>query len=708
MFLCTQYYRPPFPNRKYWADDLSRMRDAGLHALQLWVMWGWVEAEPGRYRFDDYDELFELADKRGLKVVLSTIAEIHPFWIHRLVPDSHLVDHLGREVVSVPRRESNCGLTPGGCFDHPRVLEMMGDFLDAVARQYASAGPLIGWDCWNETRWTVMADGHTCYCPHTLGAWRQWLSERHGGLEGLNEAWHRRYVSWEDVRPTKVTGATYCDMIEFLRFLTVRATRHAKFRYDRIAAHDTTHPITAHCGQPAIQSGGATYEQALCRGVDWDLADQLDGFGCSHFPFWGEGFDEAGFGIRVEASRSATPGKVCWVSELQGGSARQTIGAHRSVEPTAQQRWIANAMARGAKGVIFWCWRDEVFGRESSGFGLDGWDGMADARRAAMAQTGTFIDAHDKLIDAYQPDPTRVGVLFVPDAYLLDWSDAGNAWRAVAAVNGYARTLENLNVPYDFVEARHLDRLGELKVLLVPWPLLLPESTRKAIVTFVRNGGTVFIEGEADAFDEQGFYSYPDERTLARALGIRDQGRRILAEGATLPVEIDGQVLELPVEGFLTPLTATGQAETLAHGPDGEALMVRKSLAKGTVYYLGTFAGGRYWNEPNRALERLVEHVVAGADALPALDVTADGEGVLQWRTGLSGRQRLLWLINGGPERTVHVTDRAGLLARKRKVTDISAGADLAGQAEIPVASVNGSRTFAVAVPAGGYKLLKL
>ncbi len=66
------------------ARDLRAMRDGGLDTVQLWVLWGWVESVPGRFRFDDYDRLVELAGDAGLNVVLSTIAEIQPHWIHRL------------------------------------------------------------------------------------------------------------------------------------------------------------------------------------------------------------------------------------------------------------------------------------------------------------------------------------------------------------------------------------------------------------------------------------------------------------------------------------------------------------------------------------------------------------------------------------------------------------------------------------------------
>jgi hypothetical protein len=89
---------------------------------------------------------------------------------------------------------------------------------------------LRGWDCWNETRWNVDADGVVCHCPHTLDAFRLWLTEMHGDLDGLNRAWKRRYGQWDEVQPGKWHGHTYTEMMAFSHFLTVRSNRHGRNR----------------------------------------------------------------------------------------------------------------------------------------------------------------------------------------------------------------------------------------------------------------------------------------------------------------------------------------------------------------------------------------------------------------------------------------------------------------------------------------------
>jgi len=706
MFLATQYYRAPFPDRRYWADDFSRIRDSGLHAVQLWCLWGWIESVPGTYEYGDYDELVSLADKKGLKVVLSTIAEIHPFWIHRVAAGSEMIDHMGNKVISTCRGECNVGLTPGGCFDHPRVAELMGKFLTDIASRYAGAGNLLGWDCWNETRWSIHSDGYVCYCPDTLREFRTWLKDRHGDLAGLSEAWQRRYVSWEDVRPGKFPRGPYTETIEFLRFLTHRAARHAKFRYDAIRRGDGEHLISAHCGTPAIQSAGQRHEQALCRGVDWDLADQLDGFGCSHFPMWGTGYGEDIFGVRVESTRSANRGKVMWISELQGGSARSGITADSSVEPEQQQRWIASGMARGAKAVIFWCWRDEVFTTEASGFGLSGWDGLAEARLTAMKTTAGFIDKHDELIEAYTPDPARVGVLFVPDNYMLKWAEGSRTSGPADAVVAYATALERMGLPYEFVEARHMDSLDKLDVLLMPWCLILPDETQEAILKFIRRGGRIICEAETDAYDELSFYRYPNERPFMQALGVHDLGRRELGSGEpVLKGEIAGEKIELVPNNFTTPLEADPPATVLATNENGQPLLVRKQLGKGAAYVFGSFLGAGYTRSRNPGLEMLIEQICidAGVRRDFELRVESSGdryEGVL-WRSGKAGDKNLLWLVNEGPAVTVTVIDGAGRLARASEVRELTT------DKAVPIGDAEGVKQCSVGLRAGGFAVLQ-
>jgi beta-galactosidase len=672
MILGTQYYRPPFPQREHWRVDMERIRQSGLNTVQLWACWGWIEPAPGEYCFDDYDELVALAAETGLSVVISSVAEIHPFWIHRIVQDSHMVDHMGAKVISSLRKECNVGLTPGGCTDNPAVTRHMEEFLHALAGHYRDAPNLAAWDCWNETRWAVQADGFVCYCDHTIRAYRSYLDKRYNGLEGLNAAWKRRYRSWDDVRPGKLPDRPYTDLMEFQAFLTGRAAEHAAFRWEALRSADPYHPIVAHCGTPSVFSTGHDFEQALARGNDWDLADNLDGFGSSHFPVWQQ-LSEVDLGTRLEAIRSAVATKPMWVSELQGGSARNAIDVTDAVPATLQQRWVWSAVGRGAKAVIFWCWRDEVFGGESSGFGLIGADGQADERLRALASTGSVFREHDELLDAYLPGPARVGVFFEERNYHLDWAQYGPACeQASGSIAGYLRALERIHVPYNVVDSGHLDGLEELRLVVMPWPLVVDPAAADYIAGWVERGGTLVVESEVDAYDGRGFYRYPAERELAVRLGVRSLGRRPI-KSPQLELRIGDRRYHLDPATWVEALDQ-GDSEVLATVGD-EVIATRRTLGRGTIVAVGTFLGLGYNRKRNPEFEGFLGALLAGSGSKPELSCPdQDGEG-WQWRLGTAGGQHILFVISStdSEEHTFH--GPSSLFAAGQELRELLGGA---------------------------------
>jgi beta-galactosidase len=619
MILGVQYYRPPFPDGKYWEEDFARIKDSGLDAVQLWVLWGWVEATPGAFRFDDYDRLVELAAKHNLGVVLSTIAEIQPYWIHKLVPGSEMIDHMGRKVVSSNRGECHFGMTPGGCTDHPGVWERMQRFLTAVVTRYRSAEHLRGWDAWSELRWNVNADGLVCFCEHTLAAYRGWLSERFGGLEGLNEAWKRRYSDWDEVMPGKLPDRPYTDMMAFEHFITWCANQHGAARYNLIKALDPSRAVTVHAATPSPLMPGNNENHAVNRGNDWVFADAMDGVGCSSFPKW-QGMDDADFGMRVEFVKSAARDKLVWLSEVQGGRSAVGYNVYQPVDALSQQRWIWNGVACGADMILFWCWRDEVFGRESGGFGLIGDDGLAEERVAAMRKTGALLREHADLLEGYRPAQSQVGVLFSPQTYYLNWAQEMNASHSMQALLGYTRSLVKRSIPYQVVEEEHLDALEGLRVLFMPRTWVVDAAMEATLTRWVQQGGMLVCESECGAFDSRGFYRYPADRFTARLSGSCEVGRRTL-EADTIAVTLQDEMLNLGVTQWITPWQR-GVGQPWAEAKDGH-LVVEVPVGKGRLILCGAYLGDAYLKSWNRDFERFVELIARRAGWQPDIEVLA-------------------------------------------------------------------------------------
>ena len=735
MILSAQYYRPPFPDRRYWRDDMRAMRKAGLNTVYLWACWGWIEPSLGRFVFDDYDELIAEAGDAGLRVVINTVAEIQPFWVPRVLPGAQMIDHMGRPVISSTRIECTVGLTPGGCTDHPDLRAAMGRFLTTIAARYGRSDTLLAWDLWNETRWAVQADGYACYCAHTTDAFRGWLRGRYGDLDGLSRAWGRRYASWDDVEPGKLPGRIYTDLMEFAAFLTDRARDHMRFRYDTIRAADPGHLIVAHAMNTASARVPVEFEQELSRGNDWDYTDFLDGFGASLFPLW---FRDSvlDLGARIESARSAAQDRLYWVGELQGASAHSAIETQTSVPGDLQQRWLWSAIGRGARAVNFWCWRDEVFSRESGGFGLSGNDGYAESRLTELRRAASVLETHANLIDQYRPAPAAVGVIFDADGYRMDWAQYGTSSRqASRSLWGYLVGLEKIQVPYDVIESRHHDQLAGYKLLIVPWPLVINPGLGRRLTEWTADGGVLLVESEVDAYDALGYYRYPQDRPFARAIGVTSQGRRTI-ESSAIRLALGDFGGEIQAAGWLEPLQADAATVLAAAGDDVLALL--RPLGQGQVVALGTFAGlaedaavsrnvGSLRSSAGAMTGSLASNALASEHVLPAPSADpfgpsgftdflqavvrlADAAGPLrcsqpsgasvQWRYGTSDGSCLVFAVNHGDDPRLAFTGSA-LPPAGTVIEDLVSGRNyqsyLAG---------DGQPAAEVAIDAGGYAVL--
>jgi len=667
VIVAVQYFRPPFPERRDWRRDLERIKSSGIDAIQLWVTWGWVEHTPGSYDFADYDELVAMANDVGLQVVLSTIAEVQPFWIHREIPDSHMIDHQGRTVRSVARRENNAGLTPGGCTDNPRVRARMREFLAACAVHFSDAPNVATWDVWNENRWAVHASGHVCYCDHTLRAFRRWLEDQYGDLDGLNAAWRRRYADWRDVQPGTVPTLLYTETVEFQRFLTWRAGQLMAMRAAAIRSGDSAHPVTAHGVASSAFSPGQKFEQAVSRGNDWDHIEHLDGYGLSMYPDFFI-HDEADFGARIEAVRSASGQKQLWISELEAAPTGVGFAAGRPVTGTDLQRWLWECIGHGADGIVLWQWYDECIGEESASFGLAGHDPHAEQRLVSLAESNVARHEYADVLAEYRPDDGLVGVLFDETAYHLGWAQSGPGDDLFSgSVIGYLRALERLGVAYTVLDSRHLDdaAMASLRLVICPAPLTMGTDVAERLAHWVRAGGHLLAETELGSYTRTGFYQYPADRSSAHALTVTGGAREPVESAEAVAVVVgDRQIAVRP--------QVWGEQVRVASAQDsGDGRWSTGALGNGSVMAIGTFAGLGYYRDRYTEFEDFVDALVAKVDARGGLEVTDPTRSVFA-RSGLSGVRRLVFCTN--PTATSTSVTIAGLEGLGDPVDLVGAG----------------------------------
>ncbi len=660
----AQYYRPPFPRSAAWADDLRRARAAGLDTIVCWVVWGWCEPAPGRYVFDDYDRLLDLAEANGLQVVLSVLPEVNPFWVPRELPDARMIDVFGRPAANGARLECLSGLVPGGCTDHPQVRALMERFLESCGRHFAARTNLRAWDVWNENRWRNGVDESVCFCSHSLASLRRFLGHRYGSLEALGNAWGRRYVEWEDVRIGPPQAHCYPEMHDFLEWLTHRNQQMIRWRIDAVRRGDPTHPIGSHTSAPSVCGGVALKEDVFARGVDWDVA-QGDFYGLSLFPDLNGPIDPIDIAARYSAAASAATDRPCYLSELQGGPVVTAGEQSPPLEPRRQQAWVWLAVSRGLRAAIYWCWRPEVFGQETGGYGLLTPDGLADQRLTMVQATAQELAEAGLDEQPFSPAPPRVAVLFQRDAYWLDWMRSrGYAPRLYQASDdlwAYLRALELLHVPYVVLDDRHADQwrhYDTLRLIIVPDSTTVADDAAAELLAFTRQGGAVFIENVPGRIGPDTFERAASTTPIMQALNAKQLfHRRVRTHVRAIPEESLGnhEPIEVRIGAHETGLCSL-DAHHFTLSPGSSPTGLTRRLGRGRIALIGSTIGGpTYRNAPGQLVELLVS-LLEWAGTKPPLSIRGATSGWCTGRLGSIGSRQSLLLINFGASQSLDVS----------------------------------------------------
>ena len=263
-----------------WRRDLQQIKSLGFNTVRCWMDWASGEPGQGQYDFETVEVLLALAEEVGLKVVVQVYMDSAPEWVGRKYPDSLFVSSNG----AVIRPESS----PGYCMDHPGVRAADLGFYTALAERAAKSPAFLGWDLWSEPHvinWanpTYIPNPEVCFCPHTLKRYRAWLQKKYGTLERLNEAWYRRFQSWDEIEPNRLsTILSYTDYIDWKTFIAVKLGEDLRARYEAVKKGAPRAVATSHAAGVGLFSSPHYWEG---QSDDWIMARQVDYYGTSFYP----------------------------------------------------------------------------------------------------------------------------------------------------------------------------------------------------------------------------------------------------------------------------------------------------------------------------------------------------------------------------------------------------------------------------------------
>lgn len=704
--------------KETWRADVRQIKALGFNTVRAWIDWASGQPEEQRYDFETLDVLLELAEEERLKLVLQVYMDSAPSWIGRKYPDSLFVSSNGQAI----QPESS----PGYCRDHGGVREADNAFYAALAQRARRSPAFVGWDLWSEPHvinWanpTWIPNPEFCFCPHTLKRFRGWLQKKYGSIDRLNEAWYRRFTGWEEVQPGRMsTILSYTDYIDWKSFIVAKLGEDLRDRYQAVKTVAPQTIVTSHAAGVGLFASPHHWEG---QSDDWTMAKEVDFYGTSFYPKhsafvdrdvpWRAALLDFTRSFGYDQGRQGF-----WVGELQGGFGTIAVNVSPTVTPDDLKIWTWTALSRGAKGINYYAWYPMSSGYESGGFGLNHLDGTITERAKLAGSIAQVVDRHQQLFLEARPPRAEVAVIYNPLAHFVGGRQRATAYGGpqgeVAGIErdswlGVHRALFKRNVPLDYVHINHIsaERLRQYKLVIFPYPLMLPELSVRVLTEYVRDGGALLAEARLAWNNERG---YASDRIpglgLAEIMGCREIAIETAPGGRTaikwtsadLPGLNAGDTI--PARWYketLQPLSAN--ARIVAQFADGAPAAVMSTYGKGKTLMIGSYVSAAAQSTPTPEAERFFSGLLQWAGITTPVRVTG---APLEARHLESARDALVFLFN-------HEKDPATADVWLQRASGNYTAVDLVTGESVALSTSDGGVVTKVRLPAGGVQVLRI
>ncbi|HEX3023636.1 MAG TPA: beta-galactosidase [Chitinophagaceae bacterium] len=581
------YYYPEHWNENQWERDIKKIADMGYEFVHL-AEFAWFKLEPeeGKFNFTWLDKVVNLCQKHNLKVLMCTPSATMPAWMRDKYPETHIMygNYLRGE-------NGTRGL---GSIVNPKYKFFVERIVAEMAKHYGQNKNVIGWQLDNEP------DAKTDYSPSSQIAFRQWLKNKYKNIDSLNTTWGNAFWSqwFNNFNQIIIPNTTLVNwwgnnphaLIDLKRYSADAQANFLDFQSTILRKYITANQYIT------------TNYTAVSPFANPRLTKKMDFATYTAYPNGGGG-NLGNLGFRLGDSKTVlfaseyykSVGGFTGVMEMQPGPTNWA-GFASLLYPGAVRMWLYHSFAAGGRVACSYRFRQILYGSEQYHAAVIKTDGVTPSQGGE--EYIQFNKEIKQLRELYKPNaqiPEKLTarktaiVWNLENYWTIDRQKQNTQWDTWNYPIKFLEMAKSFGAPVDVVDEKA--DLTNYKVVIIPAYQMADASLIKKWNDYVAQGGHLIITCRTATMNRDGhFWEGETAAPLSNLIGAHIKTTDMLPpynKGDILSNQnhyawnIWGDLL-LPDEGTTALATYNDQFYK------GKAAVVKHSIGKGSVTYIGT------------------------------------------------------------------------------------------------------------------------
>jgi len=573
----------------HWVKVLS---ESNMSVARVFMMWNYMEPEPGVWDFALYDALFESAEKHGIKITATLVPNSPPFhWGKIFFYRTHDMRMYEKE-------------------EYRKMSEF---YIQKIVERYKNSPALDSWWLYNEPSGNPHPD------TFAVDEFKKWLKEKYVTIDSMNDSWHSFYPSFQEISYDEgwLGGMWGWPVVfyDWRNFWHAHVNNQIIWLGEEVRKYDPDHPF--YTNPPGLWNALTHYDVP-------GMKNTVQSLGSSLHPSWSfAAIPRYKFGLVVSYENGLLHGITgktpYWISELQAGN--NSLGVNpMGPTPLDLAQWTWTSIGSGAERVIYWLLNSRMQGSESNEWALLNFQQQPSDRLKKVSEIAEVIKLNQNEFTIAKPVTSPVTIIISPLTLLMQ-DRKQNRFTTLDALKALAHQKasmacynalmqQGIPVQIKLIKEFNWAMQDKNQVAILADAMCLTMKDIEGIEMFVRNGNKVIVTGLTGLYDENE-KSWVVNRDFPLADVFGGSVLELFMEPGNFNIRLDEYKIDFPSQVWYTQiLPGTGK---VVGKYNGKQIAVRNEFGKGSVLWIPTMVDIGAWVDTSVPLASLLKDEIGDA-----------------------------------------------------------------------------------------------